>query len=199
MARAGVRVRAAPLLLVTAACGGCSTSFPIQPADLVRAREGTVRTPERQTVGMPARWSAEVHLREDDDARWMIPPTVGTPLRPVLVPDGRVRAARRARWTDKPLEVGQGNRVGASTHLGASVVPLPGLPPRLEPGIWFEDGQGRRVELPLRAVERVEVVDLDAVERRRATGIGAGIFAGLIGVGLIVACSVVLSDWKWEH
>jgi hypothetical protein len=197
MARPGVRARVAPLLLVTVACSGCGTSFRIQPADLVRAREGTVRTPERDTVAMPARWSAEVHLREDDDGQWMIPANVGKPVRPVLVPGGKVREARRARWTNKPFEVGQDSSVGASTHLGSPVVPLPGMAPRLEPGIWFEDEQGRRVELPLRAVERVEIVDVDAVERRRATGIGAGIFAGLIGVGLIVASFVALP--KWEH
>lgn len=116
MSRSGIRLRAA-LLLTTVACGGCSTSFRIQPEDLARAREGTVRTPERETVAMPARWSAEVHMDENDDGQWMIPPNAGTPVRPVLVLDGKVRAARRARWTDKPFELGQDPRVGASIHL----------------------------------------------------------------------------------
>jgi hypothetical protein len=193
----GVRARVAPLLLVTVTCAGCGTSFRIQPTDLGRAREGTVRTSEGETVAMPARWSAEVHLRDDDDGRWMIPPNARTPVRAVVVPNGAVRAARRARWTDEPFEVGQDDHVGASTHLGPPVVPLPGMPPRLEPGIWFEDAQKRRVELPLRAVDRVEIIDMDAAERRRSTGIGLGILGGLIGLGLIVASSVVLS--QWEH
>ncbi|MEJ7729128.1 MAG: hypothetical protein WKG00_07930 [Polyangiaceae bacterium] len=193
------RAPIAALVLVAVACPGCGTSFRISPVDFARARQGTVRTDEGQTVRMPARWSAEVHLDEKDDAHWMIPPNARTPngrrpVRAVLIPRVELGVVQQNGWSDDDLEVGQHADVGPSVHLVPPIAPL-GIPWQLEPGIWFVNEEGRRVELPLRAVESVEIIDADAAARRRTAGLGFGVFGAVVGACLIAAFLTYGPGW----
>lgn len=180
-----------PLLLALQI--GCAPSFAIPPGQLPQLGRGTVYTVDNEVEAVPEGWSATLVPREVDGARLMVP-AEGSPVQAWLVSDDRVKEAEEGGWTDRPiafaypLEGGIG-APGAFQHQlrgDAAPPPAPGQPQVL----WVRDEKNRIVEVPLGAVERIEV------KGRRGPGATVAIVAGSVAGGVLVIGLSVLAISK---
>ena len=154
---------------------GCGTTMDIPAAEVPHLDDASnVVTVEGEQRAVPERWTARIIGRELDEWRLMTPDGSG-PVRALPVPRSQVELATENGWTEHAIELSRpaGGRLDGPLRRG-------------------RDDRGRRVEVPLALVERVEVTDVDAIARRNA-GIAVAVVPG--GVAVLAAFAFLVCGY----
>jgi hypothetical protein len=188
------------LLLSSVIALGCAGNFAIPASEVPNLDRGSVRTVDGDTAAVPARWSARVVHTDPDGGRWMRPGEAPAAL--AFVPDERVDEAEDQGYREAEIQFGAPLEGGIGPYGSATLPPLAReaareASPDARRVLWVRDQEGKLVELPLESIERIEIEDVDARERRKSGGRAAWITGAVVGGALVAVLVVVgLSAWS---
>jgi hypothetical protein len=197
--------RALGLVLGLAGLAGCGGAIRVAPHDIPNVAPGRlVATTDGGGEVIPDRIEGTLVLREDA-GRLMVRPEDDAP-QAVWVPDGARPWAEAAGWAElEQVEVAGSVEAGVAAPGTARSSPLgrvggpsaaPATPPPPGSVLWIRDQRGRLVEVPLAAVDHL---DLESTQPLSSTTKVLLIAGGIVAVGAVAAIAVATAPPPRAH